>query len=314
METHVAPPPPSWDLLLTGWELDILAVGVVAAAAAYALGVRRLARRGRAWPRGRSIAVGAGLLALVLATQSGLAAYDDVLFSMHVGQHLVLGMVAPLLLVGGAPVTLALQASDRNTQRRLLHVLHSRPVAVLTHPVTAWVLFGGTLVVLYFTGLYELSLRNHWVHVATHAHFVVAGSLFMAHVVGIDPIAGALGYGARLLYVLVALPFHAFLGVAILGTDRVLAAGWYDDVGRPWGASPLADQRTGAGLLWVAGEVFGLVAALIIVRRWMGQEERAGARHDRRLANSPVEASPDPSARFAGPWRSASVSSTPPRS
>jgi putative membrane protein len=276
--------------------------------------VRRLARRGRIWPRGRSLAFGAGLASIVLATQSGLAAYDDVLFSMHVVQHLVLGMLAPLLLVGGAPVTLALQAGDRDTQRRLLRVLHSRPVVVLTHPVTAWLLFGGTLVVLYFTGLYELSLRNHWVHAATHAHFIVAGSLFMAHVVGLDPIPGALGYGARLLYVLVALPFHAFLGVAILSSDRVVAAGWYEDVVRPWGASPLADQRTGAGLLWVAGELFGLVAALIIVRRWMGQEERAGARHDRRLANAPVEGASDPSATFAGPWRSASASSSPPRS
>jgi putative copper resistance protein D len=284
-------------------------VGIVSVATVYVIGVRRLARRGRAWQRGRSIAFGAGLVTLVVATQSGLAAYDDVLFSMHVGQHLALGMLAPLLLVCGAPVTLALQASERPTQRRLLLILHSRTVTVITHPVTAWLLFGGTLVVLYFTGLYELSLRNHWVHVATHVHFVVAGSLFMAHVVGLDPIPGALGYGARLLYVLVALPFHAFLGVAILGTDRVLAANWYEDVVRPWGASPLADQRTGGGLLWIAGEAFGLVAALIIVRRWMGQEERAGARHDRRL-----EAAPDPSARFAKPWRSASASSTPPRS
>jgi len=312
--TLVAPSPPSWDLLVTDWELDGLMIGVVAAGAAYGLGVRRLARRGRAWPRGRSIAFGLGLAAVALATQSGLAAYDDVLFSMHVVQHLVLGMLAPLLLVSGAPVTLALQASDRGAQRRLLRVLHSRPVVLVTHPVTAWVLFGGTLVVLYFTGLYELSLRNQWVHAATHAHFVAAGSLFMAHVVGVDPIPGALGYGPRLLYVLVALPFHAFLGVAILSADRVLAAGWYGDVVRPWGASPLADQRTGAGLLWVAGELFGLVAALIIVRRWMGQEERAAVRHDRRLQKSRVAAARDPSATFAGPWRSGSASSTPPRS
>jgi putative membrane protein len=288
------------------------------AGVAYALGVRRLAQRGRAWPRGRSLAFAAGLVVIVLATQSGLAAYDDILFSLHVVQHLAIGMLAPLLLVSGAPVTLALQAGSRSSQRRLLRVLHSRPVALVTHPVTVWLLFGGTLAALYFTGLYELSLRNDWVHAATHIHFVVVGCLFMAHVVGIDPIAGALGYGARLLFVLVALPFHAFIGVAILGSDRVLAADWYQEIDRSWGASPLADQRTGAGLLWVAGELFGLVAALIIVRRWMGQEERAAARHDRRLESaSPhgggIEAVRDPSATFAGPWRSASASSSRPR-
>jgi putative membrane protein len=279
----VAPPAPSWDLLITDWQPDLLVVVVAAAAGAYALGVRRLARRGRAWPRGRSISFAAGLAVVIVATQSGLAAYDRVLFSLHVVQHLLLGMVAALLLVLGAPVTLALQASGRAGQRRLLRVLHSRPAAVLTHPVTAWLLFGGTLAVLYFTALYELSLRNNWVHAAVHAHFLLVGFLFMAHVVAVDPIPGALGFGARLLFVLVALPFHAFLGVAILASDEVLAAGWYEGVVRNWGASALSDQRTGAGLLWAAGEVFGLVAALVVLRRWMTHEARAAARHDRQL-------------------------------
>jgi putative membrane protein len=280
----VAPPAPTWDVLFTEWQPDVLLALVAVAAAAYAVGVRRLARRGRTWPRRRSASFAAALVVIVLATQSGLAAYDRVLFSLHVVQHLMLGMVAALLLVLAAPVTLALQASSRTGQRRILRVLHSRPVRVLTHPVTAWLLFGGTLALLYFTGLYELSLRNGWVHVAVHTHFLVAGFLFMAVVVAVDPIPVALGFGARLLYVLVALPFHAFLGVAILTTDEVLAAGWYDEVVRTWGASPLSDQRTGAGLLWVAGELFGVVAALVVVRRWMAHEDRAGARHDRRLA------------------------------
>ncbi|HEX6237373.1 MAG TPA: cytochrome c oxidase assembly protein [Acidimicrobiales bacterium] len=279
----VAPPPPSWDVLLTDWEPDVLLVVVALAAAGYALGVHRLARRGRSWPRRRSLSFAAGLAVVVIATQSGLAAYDRVLFSLHVVQHLLLGMVAALLLALAAPVTLALQASGRAGQQRLLRVLHSPPVRILTHPVTAWLLFGGTLAVLYFTGLYELSLRNDWVHAAVHAHFLVAGFLFLAIVVAVDPIPVVLGFGARLLYVLVALPFHAFLGVAILGSDEVIAGGWYDEVVRGWGSSPLADQRTGAGLLWVAGELFGLVAALVVVRRWMAHEERAGARHDRQL-------------------------------
>ena len=226
----------------------------------------------------------AGLLVVALATESGLAAYDDVLFSLHVVQHLLLGIVAPLLLVLGAPVTLALQAGSRRTQRRLLGLLHSLPVRVLTHPVTAWTAFGGTLFLLYGTPLYELSLRHEWFHVAVHVHFVVVGSLFFAHVVGLDPIPHSLGYGARLLYVGVALPFHAFLGVVLLSSRTVLAGSWYDSLGRTWGASPLTDQRTGAGLLWVAGELLGVVAIVAVVARWMAHEERVAARHDRRLA------------------------------
>jgi putative membrane protein len=279
----IAPPAPSWDLLLTDWSPDVTFPVVVVFAASYIVGVRRLHSRGRPWRAARTVAFLAGLAVILIATESGLAAYDRVLFSLHVVQHVLLGMVAPLLLVLGAPVTLALQAGSRPAQQTILRVLHSVPVRVITHPLTAWVLFGGTIVVLYFTGLYELSLRNEWVHAAVHAHFVVVGSLFLAHVVGLDPIPGALGYGARLLYVMVLLPFHTFVGVALLTSNTVIAADWYERVERSWGASPLSDQRTGAGLLWISGELFGVLAIGIVVRQWMRAEERAAARHDRRL-------------------------------
>lgn len=283
MVALVAPPAPSWDALLTDWSLDIAFPVVIAGAAAYVAGLRRLRARGRAWPTARTVAFLSGLAVILIATESGLAEYDRVLFSLHVVQHLLLGMVAPLLIVLGAPVTLALQAGSRPTRQKILRVLHSAPARVLTHPLTVWLLFGSSLVVLYFTPLYELSLRNDWVHAAVHTHFVVVGSLFLAHVVGLDPIPGALGYGARLLYVAVLLPFHTFIGVALLTTNTVIAADWYDRVQRSWGASPLSDQRTGAGLLWVSGELFGVLAIGLAVRQWMAAEERAAARHDRRL-------------------------------
>ena len=278
-----APPAPSWDVLVTDWSLGIAFPFVVAAAALYVIGVRRLHARGRPWPAGRTAVFLSGLAVILVATESGVAAYDRILFSLHIVQHILLGMVAPLLLVLGAPVTLALQASARSSQRRILRVLHSPPVRVLTHPLVAWLLFGTSIVTLYFTSLYELSLRDGWFHVATHAYFVLAGCLFLAHVVGLDPIPHALGYGARLLYVVVLLPFHTFVGVALLTMSSVIASGWYSQVERRWGASPLADQRTGAGLLWISGELFGLFCIGIVVYQWMSAEERAAARHDRRL-------------------------------
>src|SRR5262245_47671593 len=109
-------------------------------AAFYVGGLRRLRARGRSWPTARTVAFVSGLVVILVATGSGLAVYDDVLFSLHVVQHVLLGMVAPLLLVLGAPVTLALQSGSRSTQRRLLRVLHSQPARVLTHPLTAWLL------------------------------------------------------------------------------------------------------------------------------------------------------------------------------
>jgi putative copper resistance protein D len=279
----VAPPAPSWDLLFTGWTLDLAFPAVLVLAALYIAGIRRLHARGRAWPAPRTVAFLSGLAVILIATESGLAAYDDVLFSLHIVQHVLLGMVAALLLVLGAPVTLALQAGPRTLQRRLLRVLHSRPVKVIVNPLTAAVLFGGTLIVLYFSPLYELSLRNGWVHGAVHAHFVLVGALFMAYVVGLDPIPGALGYGARALYLVMLLIFHTFLGVALLASKTVIAADWYHHVVRSWGGSLLSDQRTGAGVLWIAGELFGLVALSVVLYQWMAAEERAAVRHDRLL-------------------------------
>jgi putative copper resistance protein D len=281
--TLVAPPEPTIGRLATDWSLELTLVGVIGAAALYLAGTRRLEARGRTWPTGRSIVFFGGLLVIVLATQSGLAAYDRTLFSMHVVQHVLLGLLAPVLLALGRPVTLALQASDRRGQVRLLRILHSAPVRVLAHPLTAWLLFAGTLVALYFTSLYETSLRNGTVHAAVHLHFVLVGFLFVAFVVGLDPIPGAMGFAARLLFVVVLIPFHAFLGIALLGTNRVLAADWYDDVQRTWGASPLDDQRTGAGVMWMAGELFGVLAIVLVARQWMRAEERKAARLDRRL-------------------------------
>jgi putative copper resistance protein D len=279
----VAPPAPSWDILFTRWSLDLAFPVVLVVAALYIVGIRRLGARGRGWPATRTVAFLSGLGVILVATESGLAAYDDVVFSLHIVQHVLLGMVAALLLVLGAPVTLALQAGSRTVQRRLLRGLHSRAVKVIVNPLTAGVLFGGTLIVLYFSPLYELSLRNGWVHGAVHAHFVLVGVLFMAYVVGLDPIPGALGYGARVLYLVMLLIFHTFLGVALLTSKTVIAADWYHGVVRSWGGSLLSDQRTGAGVLWIAGELFGLVAIGVVVYQWMAAEERVAVRHDRLL-------------------------------
>ena len=119
----VAPAAPSWDILVTDWSLDVTFPLVVVFAAAYVIGVRRLQARGRSWPATRTAAFLSGLVVVLVATDSGLAAYDRVLYSLHVVQHILLGMVAPLLLVLGAPITLALQAGSRASQRRILRVL-----------------------------------------------------------------------------------------------------------------------------------------------------------------------------------------------
>jgi putative membrane protein len=270
--------------LVLGWTFEpATALAVALAAGFYVAGVRRLAARGRRWPPSRSVATGLGLGVLVVATQSGLARYDTVSFALHSAQHVLLGMVAPALLALGAPITLALQASSRSTKEVLLRWLHSGPAAVASHPVVAWVLFGGTLFALYFTALLEWSVRNDLVHVAVHLHFVAVGAAFCWTALAVDPGRWRLPHGARLLYVLLAVPVHAILGLALLSGDQLVAGGVYAEVAPVWLTDPVADQRLGAGILWGAGEVFALFLAAVILVQWVRHDEREARRTDRVL-------------------------------
>ena len=260
--------------VVTGWQLDPAALLLtVVATAAYLRGVADLARRGHRWPRSRLAALGVAVAALVVATQSGLGRYDGERLTVHMVQHLLLAMVVPFAIVCSAPLTLALQSGKPGTRLLIRRALHHPVSRVLTNPVVTWVVFGGGIVLIYLTPLLELSARNDLVHVTVHAHLVAAGCLFLAGLVGADPSPRPLGHGARLLSVLTAVPFHAFLGLAILSARAPLA---------PVAYPSLSDQRTAAGLLWGMGELFTLAVAAVVVRRWYVADQRAAVRADRR--------------------------------
>ncbi len=282
---YTGPPQLTASRLLTAWSLEpVLLAGVVLAAALYLAAVHRLAARGDSWSAGRTASfLCGGLGTVVLATMSGLASYDDTLFSAHMVQHMLLTMVAPVFLALGAPVTLALRTAPAAPRQTLLRVLHSRPAAVLASPLVGWVLFVATPFALYFTGLYEATLRHAGLHVLLHVHFVLVGCLFLWPLLGLDPVPGRVSHGLRLVLIFTTLPFHAFLGLAIMGSGSVIAGDYYAALGRPWGASPLSDQHTGGGILWAAGDLVGLLLLGTLLMQWMRAEERVAVREDRRL-------------------------------
>ncbi|MGH9126920.1 MAG: cytochrome c oxidase assembly protein [Acidimicrobiales bacterium] len=259
--------------VVTGSRLEPSAAFVILLAGWwYLAAAHRLGRRGRQWPWRRTSAYLSGLLVLAVATQSGIGTADTTSFTAHVIQHLLLGMVAPVLLALGAPITLALQSAKRGLRARLIKILHSRPVSLLTHPVTAWSAFGGLMFALYFTPLYAETLQSVPLHDLIHVAFVLSGCLFFWPVVGLDPTPHRLGYGARMMYVMMALPFHTIIGVALVTQTKLIAPGL-----------ALSDQQAGAGILWAAGELLGLLAVMIVGVQWMTAEEREAIREDRRL-------------------------------
>jgi cytochrome c oxidase assembly factor CtaG len=283
--SHQELPPLTPARLLTEWEPSLLPLaGALAAGGLYLWGVHRLRARGDRWSRWRTVFfVGLGLGTFLLATTSGLAAYDTTLLWVHMVQHMVLGMIVPIFLALGAPITLALRTLPRGGRRRLQSVLHSRVAKVLTFPVVAGFLFVVNPFVLYLTDWYEATLRHEWLHELNHVHFVLIGCLWFWTVLGVDPMPNRVPYPMRLLAVFATMPFHAFLGIAIMGSSTLIARDWYAALGRTWGPTLERDQEIAGGLLWASGDLVALLVLGALFVQWSQASEREAVREDRRL-------------------------------
>jgi cytochrome c oxidase assembly factor CtaG len=287
--TGLALPPFALSGVFTEWHLEpVPTVIAVWMAGSYLLGVRVLHARGDRWPWGRTASfVGLGTGSFLLATCSGLAAYDTTLLSAHMVQHMVLAMVVPLALALGAPVTLALRTLPRKPRRVLLAVLHSRVVRVLSFPPLTFALFVLSPWVLYLTSWYDATLTSAYLHEALHLHVVVVGALFLWPIVGVDPVPGRVGYPFRMLLMVMTLPFHAFLGITLMNQTALVGGDWYPDLaartGLGWLPDPAADQHLAGGILWSAGDFVGFVFFLVLFAQWARSSMQEAEREDRRL-------------------------------
>jgi cytochrome c oxidase assembly factor CtaG len=275
--------------VFTDWGIDpvpfVLAVWV---AGLYLVGVAVLHRRGDRWPVGRTVSfVVLGMGSFVFATASGLARYDTTLLSVHMVQHMVLSMVVPLSLALGAPITLALRTLPSRPRSWLLVVLHSRVARVLSFPPLAFALYVVSPWALYYTSWYDASLSSAYVHEMMHVHLVAVGALFFWPLMGIDPLPGRVGYPFRVLLTVMTLPFHAFLGVTIMGQTRLIGEEHYlalrEGPMGAWLPPALDDQHTAGGILWAAGDLIGLTFFAVLFVQWVRSSMKEAAREDRRL-------------------------------
>jgi cytochrome c oxidase assembly factor CtaG len=296
------PAPPTAGRLLALYPDSWLALVLLLAAALYLYGVYRLRARGDRWPPGRAIAFGAGLLLVAAVTVTGVHAYDTTLLSVHMVQHMTLSMVGPIFLALGAPITLALRVMPSRAKRVLLVVLHSRVARVVAHPLVAFAFFVATPFAVYFSGLYELTLRNGFVHELVHAHFLAVGCLFFWPLLGVDPLPGRWPYPARALLMVLSTPLHAILGLTIMQGTALLGGDWYPSLALPW-ADPVADQKLAGGILWAGGELVSVTMLAVLVVQWMRASDREAARIDRELDRA--------EAREAGETRGAAAGTIP---
>ena len=281
--------PPTAARVLFDWRFDLLfSTAAVVLAAVYVAGVLRLRRRGDAWPAGRTVAWLLGCFALLFATSSGIGRYMPAMFSMHMAAHMLLSMLVPILLVLGAPTTLALRAlpavgrdDPPGIREWILAALHSRASVFFTNPIVATLVFVAGFYGLYFGGLFDAAAGSHAGHIAMNIHFLLSGYLFYWVVIGIDPTPRPIPPLGKLAMVFASLPLHAFFGVVLMGSKTVLAEGFYRSLQLPWHTDLLGDQSLGGGIAWSAGEVPLVLVMIALLVQWSRSDRRTATRIDR---------------------------------
>jgi putative copper resistance protein D len=280
--------PPTVARILFDWRFDlILGTAAIVLAAVYLLGVRRLRRRGDAWPVGRTVAWLCGCAALLITTSSGIGRYMPAMFSVHMVAHMLLSMLVPILLALGGPTTLALRALPTagrgapGPREWLLAALHSRVSRFLTNPIVALVLFVAGFYGLYFGGIFDSAVTSHAAHVLMNVHFLVTGYLFYWVVIGVDPTPRPIPQLGKLAMVFASLPLHAFFGVVLMGTQSVLAEPFYRSLQLSWHTDLLGDQKLGGGVAWAAGEVPLVLVMIALLIQWRRSDQRTAKRLDR---------------------------------
>ncbi|MGN6199407.1 cytochrome c oxidase assembly protein [Humibacter sp.] len=276
--------------------IPIFPVIGVLLAVAYLAGVFVLHRRGDDWPKGRIVWWMLGVFTLELMTATGFDGYGMDFFSIHMVQHMVIGMVTPILLMLGAPVTLMLRALPATGGRRsprhlLLLFLHSRFATVVASPVVTVLLFLFSLYVLYFTPLIDWLMGTWWGHNLMLFHFLAIGCLYFWGILGVDPsprrgggIMGAFSRPVlRIAELSATVPFHAFFGIVFMMATTVMVK--YYSTTLPWATStPLSDQQTAGGIAWAFTELPTLLVLGVLFLQWQRSEDRAAKRQARRVA------------------------------
>lgn len=283
------PGPPTVTRILFDWRFDLIfGTFAILLAVLYLIGVRRLRARGDAWPVGRTISWLCGCAVLLIATSSGVGRYAPAMFSVHMAQHMMMSMVAPVLFALGGPVLLALRvlpAAGRDAppgpREWILAAVHNPVSRFMTQPVIAAAFFIAGFYALYLGGIFNAVLDEHGAHLAMNVHFLVSGYLFYWVVLGIDPKPRQVQPLTKVGMVFGSLPFHAFFGVALMSMTTVMGGWFYRSLGLSWEHDLLGDQHTGGGIAWASGEIPLVVVMLALLIQWSRSDSREAKRIDR---------------------------------
>jgi putative copper resistance protein D len=300
------PPKPSWSRIFLSYEPNALILGIlITMVALYVKGVMVLTKRGDKWSVGRTVSFALGIAVIDFATSGGLGLYAQFSFSYHMIAHMLLGMIAPIGLVLGAPMTLALRTlpqgrtpSERGVRGSLLAALHSKVGVFYTNPIVALLIFDGSLFGLYFTDLFASMMQSHVGHLFMTLHFLAAGFLFFFVVIGVDPNPRKIPHLVQIVILFGAMSIHAFFSVALMSTSTLIDKGYFASLQTPWLTDLLGDQKLGGSIGWAMGEVPILIALVATFINWLRDDTREAKRIDRNTARKAAMGQPDDLANY----------------
>lgn len=252
-------------------------VPIVSGAALYARRAWALRRRGRPVPPWKIACFAGGLVVLVVALASPIDTIGETrLFWVHMVQHVLIGDVAPFLVVLGLSGPLL---------RPVLALPGVHRLRVLTHPFVALPLWAADLAVWHVPWLYDAALAHPVVHALQHALFFTGGAIVWATLFELLPEPRWFGIGARAGYLAGMWFFSLGLSSLFLWSSHPFYEP-YVRAPRLWGFSPLSDQRLGGGVMLLEGSLI-MLGVLI----WLGLRSFAEAEaRQRRLESRDTDA------------------------
>lgn len=244
--------------MLTDWTFDPLQLApVVLAALAYGMRARTLRRRGTPMARWRVALFTTGIALLLLSLASPVASLGErELFSLHMLQHVVIGDLAPLCLLGGLSGPML---------RPLLALRPVERLRVLANPAVALPIWAVNLYGWHLPFLYEAAVRHSVLHALEHVGFFAAGVIVWLPVLETLPAPEWFGTGPKLAYVAGVRAVETVLGNVFVWSGTVFY-GVYDQGEELWGIGPLQDQGLAGAVMMIEGSLvtIGVLAWLFL--------------------------------------------------
>ncbi len=273
---------------LDSWSIPRATVAtLLIVAVIYARGFARLhAQMPARFSNGRAAAFMSGIAVMLVAIASPMTAFDDLLLRVHMIQHLMLMLAAPVLILAGWPAIPMLRGLPPRVCKAVLGpLLRSRRMRAfftwLTSPLVAWIAFASATWIWHAPIFFQLALRSESWHAVEHGCFLVTALMFWWPVIQPWPSIRHWPRWGMIPYLLLADAQNSALAALFTFSNHLLYP-LYANVARVGGLSPLEDQVLAGAIMWVPGSMFFVIPAAMILLELL-QPQRAP------LANSRIQ-------------------------